>query len=189
MATDGGQPAEVSLSGTRAALALTVPPVIASLFPGILGRIRTRSVPRLSFSYVFCLLHPHPWLQSPRSPPEDLWLIETPPVHRVHARLLLATKQLFLDGGLVHSGGHGQGKEGQSASRWPRNADPEAPSRAFRGCVTLSKWPPLSEPAHSCCFSMSFKANAAQLHKRGHLRTGSLEEPTWRNPPLGCLNK
>lgn len=26
-------------------------------------------------------------------------------------RLLLAKKQLFLDDGLVHSGGHGQGKE------------------------------------------------------------------------------
>lgn len=60
-------------------------------------------------------------------------------------RLLLATKQLFLDGGSVHSGGQGQGKEGQPAGRRPCNADAQAPSVAFPGCVTSSKWLHLSE--------------------------------------------
>lgn len=181
-ATDGDQPAGFSLYGTPAAL--TIPPITASLSPGILGRIRTRSAPRLS-SDVFCRLHPHPWLQTSRALALSLRICGSFK-HLQYTEympwLFLATKQLFLDGGLVHSGGRGQGKEGQSASRWPRNADPEAPATASHGCVTLSKWPHLSDPAHSCGFSVSFRAHAAQLHNRGRLRTGSLEEPSWSLP-------
>ena len=82
MAVDENPPTESLLCG-----ALTVPPVAASFFPGISGRIRTRSVPSFS-SDVFCLLHPPslaPDFQRLLSQPEDLWLIETPLVHRVHA--------------------------------------------------------------------------------------------------------
>ena len=57
---------------------------------------------------------PHPWLQTSRAFSLSLricgllkhfWYTEYMP------RLLLARKQLVLDDGLVHSGGHGQGKD------------------------------------------------------------------------------
>lgn len=91
MATRGDRPARLGLHGTHAAV--TSPPVTASPFPGISGRIRTRPVP--SLPYVFCLLHPPPLapgLQSLLSGPEDLWLIEMPPVHTVHAEVVTGYK-------------------------------------------------------------------------------------------------
>ena len=112
---------------------------------------------------------PHPWLQTSSACSlslricgllKRLWYTEYMP------RLLLAKKQLFLDGGLVHSGGRGQGKERQSASRWPRNADAQAPCVACPGFVTSSKWLHLSEfPPHFHCLSMALSADETNFHK------------------------
>ena len=64
-------------------------------------------------------------------------------------RLFLATKQLGLDHGLVHSGGQGQGRRGSALkanlrTEGPATQSETAPAESL-GFVTFSKWPHLSE--------------------------------------------
>lgn len=107
--------------GTSLSL-VPIPLIIMSFFfPGIL--IQDQNIlcfPVSPLMFAVCS-NPHPWLQTSRAFSalslricgllKRLWYMEYMP------RLLLAKKQLFLDDSLVHSGGHGQGKEDSALLR------------------------------------------------------------------------
>ena len=56
-------------------------------------------------------------------------------------RLLLAKKQLFLDDGLVHSGGHEQGKDASARKASLRSDGPETQVQRQRPQSPLAVWP------------------------------------------------
>lgn len=133
---------------------------------------------------------PHPWVQTsrafPLSPRGSVAYWDASGTQSTCLGCYWLKKQLFLDDGLVHSGGHGQGGEGRSPCRWPRNATPRqllpSPMAVWLWASGLTSLNSPTLPIVLKCPSMqmSLYANAAKFNtNRSAQEPGSLEKLTW----------
>lgn len=131
---------------------------------------------------------PHPWLQTSRAFSlslricgllKQLWYTEYMP------RLLLAKKQLFLDDGLVHSGGHEQGKDESARKASLRSDGPEVQVQRQLLQSPLAVWPWASSFASLNPFIIPLSWNVFKC-KYGRTFTNTITVKNWVfgwNPP------